>query len=92
MQPVGPALQRVVAKALKNTPDAVVLAWPLACGNAVAERTRALALEDGILRVEVPDAAWRAQLNALVPRYIASLKSYVGDQVKAISFVLPAQK
>ncbi len=37
-----------------------VLAWPIACGQAVAARTSALDFDDGILRVEVPDAGWRS--------------------------------
>ena len=49
------------------------LAWTLACGAAVAERTRVLGMADGILRVAVPDAAWCAQLRDFAPRYLAAI-------------------
>lgn len=84
-------LERVVARSLHQAPaaDAPLLAWPLACGYAVAERTRALDCAAGVLRVEVPDAAWRNELQALAPRYLAAINRYVS--VKRIEFVVPAQ-
>ena len=90
MEPAGSGLQKVMADALHRVPaeDSPLLAWPLACGTAVADRTRAVKFEDGILRVEVSDAAWREQLKSLAPRYIATLNQYVGRRVQGISFVV----
>ena len=68
--------------------DAPLLAWPLACGHAVGERTRAMDFSDGILRVEVPDASWRAELKALAPQYVAVINRYVRESVKRIEFVI----
>jgi len=84
-------LERVVARSLDHAPpaNAPLLAWPLACGHAVAERTRALDCAEGVLRVEVPDAAWRNELQTLAPRYLAAINRYVS--VKRIEFVVPAQ-
>jgi hypothetical protein len=91
MEHAGSTLQRAVGQALRRSVpgEAAVLAWPLVCGVTVAERTRALKLADGILRVEVPDAVWREQLKALAPRYIAKLNGYAGKHVQGIAFVLP---
>lgn len=66
-----------------------MLAWPLACGHAVAVRTRALDFAQGILRVEVPDWGWRAELQALAPQYLAVINRYVAESVKRIEFVIP---
>ena len=84
-------LERVVARSLDHAPpaDAPLLAWPLACGHAVAARPRALDCAEGVLRVEVPDAAWRNELQTLAPRYLAAINRYVS--VKRIEFVVPAQ-
>lgn len=90
LEPASSGLQRVVADAFHRVPaeEAPLLAWPLACGSVVADRTRAVKFEDGILRVEVPDAAWREQLKSLAPQYISTLNQYVGRRIKGISFVV----
>jgi Dna[CI] antecedent DciA-like protein len=94
MTAVGNGLEKVVARSLRKAPagQAPLLAWPLACGSAVAERTRALDFADGILRVEVPDLGWRRELQALAPRYVASLNRYVAENVARVEFVIAARK
>ena len=94
MQPAGIGLEKMVARSLRKAPagQAPLLAWPLACGSAVAERTRALNFADGILWVEVADAGWRKELQALAPRYVASLNRYVTEKVARIEFVIAAHK
>jgi hypothetical protein len=42
----------------------------------------------GILRVEVPDAGWRAELRELAPQYVAVISRYVGESVRRIEFVV----
>lgn len=68
--------------------EAPLLAWPLVCGSAVAERTRALTFEGGVLRVEVGDAGWKSELQALAPRYLAVINRYTTDTVYRIEFVV----
>lgn len=92
MQRAGSGLERVVARALHQMPaqDAPLAAWPLVCGSAVADRTRALEFADGVLQVEVTDNGWKAQLQELAPRYLAEINRYSEDPVKRIEFlVLP---
>ena len=67
-----------------------MLAWPIACGSAVADRTRAVSFSDGILQVEVADAGWRRELMHLAPRYLAVINKYSGTSVKRIEFVVKA--
>jgi len=89
VEPIAPALEKVVSGSLRRAPaaDAPLLAWPLACGSAVAARTRALGFREGILQVEVPDAGWRTELQRLAPQYLAILNRYASG-VTRIEFVL----
>lgn len=91
MEHAAAGLDKVVAKSLHRAAaaEAPLLAWPMACGHAVAERTRALDCVQGVLRVEVPDVGWRKELQALAPRYLAAINRYVS--VKRIEFVVPAR-
>jgi hypothetical protein len=90
MEQIGPGLEKVVAGSLRRAPagEGPVLAWPLACGPKVAERTRALDFAAGILRVEVPDAGWRVELRELAPRYVAAINRHVSENVQRIEFVI----
>jgi hypothetical protein len=85
-------LETIIAKALQRAPanESVLLAWPIACGSAVADRTRPLSFSDGILRVEVADAGWRRELANLAPRYLALINRYAATSVKRIEFVVKA--
>jgi hypothetical protein len=86
---VGLGLEKLVAQSLRQAESrqTPVLAWSLACGSAVAERTRALGYDDGILRVEVADAGWKSELQSLAPRYLAALNRYSSETVNRIEFV-----
>ena len=90
MEPVSTGLEKVVASSLRSAPasDAAILAWPLACGSVVAERTRALDFTSGVLRVAVADAGWRAELQSLAPKYVATINRYVSENVQRIEFVV----
>jgi hypothetical protein len=83
-------LEKVVADALHRAPaaESPILAWPVACGSAVAERTRALSFSEGILRVEVADAGWQRELATLAPRYVAAINRYSSTSVRRIEFVV----
>ncbi len=83
-------LEAIVAQALHRAPleESALLAWPVACGSAVAERTRAIGFADGILQVEVADAGWRRELANLAPRYVALINKYSATPVDRIEFVV----
>ncbi len=91
MEQVGAGLEKIVAGSLRRAPagQGPVLAWAMACGHAVAARTRALDFSQNILRVEVPDWGWRAELQALAPQYLAVINRYAAESVKRIEFVVP---
>jgi hypothetical protein len=90
MEHASVGLERIVVGSLRraHSGEGPVLAWPLACGQAVAARTMALEFADGVLRVQVPDAGWRKELQALAPQYLAVINRYVAESVKKIEFVM----
>jgi Dna[CI] antecedent DciA-like protein len=87
---VRAGLEKVMGSSLRHISpgERPVLAWPLACGSKVAARTRALEFTGGVLRVEVPDAGWRAELQALSPQYLAVINRYTVEAVKRVEFVV----
>jgi hypothetical protein len=86
----GIGLENIVVKSLRQAPpyEAPLMAWPLACGSAVSERTRAVSFRNGVLQVEVADAGWKSELQALAPRYLAVLNRYTPGMVQRIEFVV----
>ena len=89
VEPIAQTLEKIVTRRVRRAANSPVLAWPLACGSAVASRTQAVSFAYGRLRIEVPDAGWRAELQHLAPRYLAALNRYSADAVNRIEFVLP---
>lgn len=83
-------LENIVANALHRAPaaESAILAWPVVCGSAVADRTSALRFADGILYVEVADAGWRRELTSLAPRYLVAINRYSAVSVKRIEFLV----
>jgi len=92
LQQAGGGLEKLLAQSLRQAPpsEAPIMAWPLVCGSVVAERTRALGFQDGILRVEVSDAGWKSELQHLAPRYVAAMNRYTAKPVYRIEFVVRA--
>ena len=90
MEHVAAGIEKIVAQSLRKAPNgqSPLLAWPVVCGSAVAQRTRALGFEDGVLRVEVPDAGWKSELQALAARYLAAINRYSAEAVERIDFVI----
>jgi Dna[CI] antecedent, DciA len=90
LEQAGAGLEKIVAQSLRQSPAAEVplMAWPLVCGSAVAERSRALSFAGGVLRVEVADAGWKSELQLLAPRYLAALNRYTPEKVQRIEFVV----
>lgn len=90
LERAGSELEKIVAQSLRQAPraQAPLMAWPVVCGSAVAERTRALNFQDGVLWVAVSDTGWKAELQSLAPRYLASINRYTVEAVRRIEFVV----
>ena len=89
MQRAGSTLKKIFAGALRPVgDDAPLLAWPLACGSKIADKTTAVSYGDGVLTVAVPDRTWRHQLQGLDRLYLAALNQITSQPVTAIKFVV----
>jgi hypothetical protein len=90
MQHFREGLHKVIAEALRRAPaDQIpLLAWPIVSGAAVAARTRALGFQGGVLHIEVPDAAWRAQLQGFAVHYAGRINQLTAVKVEQIEFIL----
>jgi hypothetical protein len=90
LEQAGAGLEKIVAQSLRRAPadQGPLMAWPIVCGSAVAERTRALSFGSGVLRVEVANAGWKAELQALAPRYVGTINRYTTEKVERIEFVV----
>ncbi|HEY3927746.1 MAG TPA: DciA family protein [Candidatus Koribacter sp.] len=93
MDHIRQPLQQLLVDAVRRAPteDVPLLAWPLACGSAVADKTRALQFAAGELVIQVPDAAWRVQLLNLTSEYLRSLGEITNGRVERLRFVLPTE-
>jgi hypothetical protein len=90
LEQAGAGLEKIVADSLRLMPaaEAPLMAWPLVCGSAVAERSRAISFSGGVLCIEVADPGWKRELQALAPRYLAMINRYVRHEVQRLEFVV----
>jgi len=68
--------------------DRIAAAWPVACGQKIAERTRIVALDGAVLTVEVTDVAWQKQMRSMSEKLKHDLRSIAGVDVTDILFKL----
>lgn len=92
MERATSGLKKIVLDAIRQQPpdQAALLAWPVIVGRAVAAQTKALEFTDGVLRVEVPDKNWRAELSAFAGQYIAAYRPVA--KVNSIDFVIAGER
>lgn len=90
MQAPGTALDKIISSTVRRAAPGKgpILAWPLACGSAVAARTHAIQFREGVLDVEVADSGWRSELQSLAPKYLAAINRYSAEKVLRIEFVI----
>jgi predicted nucleic acid-binding Zn ribbon protein len=90
LEQAGAGLEKILVQSLRQAPpgEAPLLAWSVVCGSGVAERTRALSFDNGVLRVEVESPRWNSELQSLAPRYLAAINRYTSEAVSRIEFVL----
>jgi hypothetical protein len=89
MEPARAGFHKIVVDILRRAPaeDAALIAWRLIAGSTVDGRTTALDFRNGVLRVKVPDATWRANLEALASQYLESLNRILNEKAERIVFV-----
>ena len=92
MERATSGLKKIVLDAIRTArpEDAPLIAWPVIVGRAVAAQTKALELVGGVLRVEVPDKTWRAQLSSFLPQYVAAYRQVA--KVDSIELVVAGER
>jgi predicted nucleic acid-binding Zn ribbon protein len=92
MQAMRDLLRSSLGKSLSTfSPlDRLATAWPVAAGHATAERTSVAELEDGVVRILVPDVSWRNQLEMIAQQLRGDLARISRVPLTDILFVLPA--
>ena len=90
MEQAGAGLEKIVTDSLRlmSAAEAPLMAWPLVCGSAVAERSRAISFSSGVLCIEVADPGWKRELQSLAPRYLAMMNRYLRRGVQRLEFVV----
>ena len=93
MDHIRNSLQQILIDAVQraSAEDLPFMAWPLACGSAVAEKTRAIGFNQGELAIQVPDAAWRTQMLGLSGEYLRQLREITRGRVERLRFVLSSE-
>lgn len=87
-------LHKIVLDLVSRAPqsEAAVLAWPMVAGANVSAKTRVLGCAEGVLEVEVPDAAWRKELIALASNYLGLLNQMMRVRIERIEFTVAGPK
>ncbi len=71
----------------------LVDAWPGVAGEKIAQHTRALSFEKGVLTVAVDGPVWMTELRFLKPQLMRSLAPKIArGRLKDIRFVLSRSK
>jgi predicted nucleic acid-binding Zn ribbon protein len=68
--------------------DRLAAAWPVAAGRAMAERGAVIGFEEGVVRVEVADAAWLQQMRSMSEQLRGEMARISGVTVSGIHFLL----
>ncbi|MGH9596726.1 MAG: DUF721 domain-containing protein [Edaphobacter sp.] len=66
--------------------DRLAAAWPVACGKAMAGHGTVVGYADGVVRVEVEDAAWLQQLMSMRRQLAGEMARIAGVSVSEIHF------
>ena len=72
--------------------DRLAVAWPIACGKAMAERGDVLGFADGVLRMQVADRLWLQQMMSMRSQLAAELSRIAKVYVREIHFEVTRNK
>jgi hypothetical protein len=81
-------LKRNLARSLEALPaaDRLQAAWPVACGKTMAERGEIVGFADGVVEVQVCDAAWLDQMRSMRGVLESELAKIAGVKIAGIHF------
>ena len=88
MERMRDVLKQNLGRSLKNMSalDRLEAAWPVAGGKLLAAHGRVASYEEGMVRVEVSDPAWLAQMNSMRGVLERELARIAGVRVITIHF------
>lgn len=88
MQGMRDVLRGSLGRSLKamRPEDRLASAWPVACGRAMAERGSVAGYDDGVVLIEVTDAAWLRQMMSMQGQLAGELARIAGTKVSRIHF------
>ena len=94
MEGMRELLQGSLARSLERmtAEDRLAAAWPVACGKALSERGLLTGYEDGVVRVEVTDAAWLQQMMSMRGQLAREMARIAGVNVREIHFEVKGRK
>jgi predicted nucleic acid-binding Zn ribbon protein len=82
LEPVGPLVGQLLGRLgleRKLEEYRAVEAWPEVVGTAIASQTRAVAVREGILFVDVASSVWMQELGLLRDGIVARLNARLGS-------------
>jgi hypothetical protein len=90
MQPLRQALRQTLRRSLRDMgeEDRLALAWPVACGSALAGRAEVVRYDEGILTLAVASREWLSEFEQLAALLTSDLRRVSGVQLAAIHFEL----
>lgn len=88
MQGMRDVLRGSLGRSLKamRPEDRLASAWPVACGRTMAERGSVVGYDDGVVLIEVTDAAWLRQMMSMQGQLAGELARIAGTKVSRIHF------
>ncbi len=93
--PLTAVLERLAARMGATQPrvaTSLYSIWPNVVGQLVGSNSRPVRVKDGVLTVDVPDAAWRTQLQFLADDVIKRLTETLGADAPIALDVRVARK
>jgi hypothetical protein len=89
MESMRQMLRGSLGRSLATMPalDRLTAAWPVACGPALARKGVISRFEDGVVYVQVLDAAWTEQFDAMRAVLEHDLARIAGVKLAGIHFV-----
>lgn len=88
LEGIRSVLRSSLARSLRTLSDhdRLSVAWPVACGRAMAEHGEIVGFSGGVLEVEVADAAWLHQMVNMRGQLTAEMSRIAGVRVREIHF------
>jgi hypothetical protein len=82
-----------LGRSLRTIPeqDRLAVAWPVACGKAMADRGTIAGYADGVILIEVVDGAWLRQMMSIQRQLISEMGKIAGVPVRGIHFKVKDQ-